>query len=236
MESDSPRSPSIGIPVAIVVGALVIAGALYFSKSAPDASQLAARASVPPQVAGQTDLPVTLVDVPIDEHNPTQGELNAPVTIIAFSDYECQYCKDDFENTFAEIKRAYIDTGKVRYVFKHFPLSQIHPLALSAAHAAACSAEQGKFWEYSATLFAKQPSFSPDDLKLYARSVGLDEKKFVTCLSEDAAEQVVMADIRAGLAAGIIGTPTYVIDGQLVDSEISFSQLRLLIEAALAKK
>lgn len=92
----------------------------------------------------------------ISEDDPVLGSPSAPVTMVEFSDFECPFCQQFHTATWPQLKAKYIDTGKVRYIYKDFPLANIHPHAQRAAEAAACMATQGKFWEYADTLFTNQ--------------------------------------------------------------------------------
>lgn len=96
------------------------------------------------------------IQVTTSSDDPTLGSDNAPVTMVEFSDFECPFCKQYHTATFAQLKTKYIDSGKVRYIYKDFPLTNIHPHAQRAAEAAACVGFQGKFWEYADTLFTQQ--------------------------------------------------------------------------------
>jgi len=109
--------------------------------------------------------------VPI-EGDPVLGSSNAPVTMVEISDFQCPFCGKYARETFPQIKKEYVDTGKVKIIFKNFPLP-MHPNAQKAAEAAECAADQGKFWEYKEKLFANQNNLSVEDLKKYAQESGL---------------------------------------------------------------
>ena len=108
------------------------------------------------------------------------GRADAPVTIIEFSDLQCPYCARNALNTFPEIKRNYIDTGKVRYVARDFPLD-MHPFAMPAAVATRCAGEQGKFWEYRHALFERQNELATAPYDALAAELGLDVPRFAAC-------------------------------------------------------
>lgn len=93
-------------------------------------------------------------------HLPILGDQNAKITIVEFSDFQCPFCESFFTSTFPELKKNYIDTGKVKLAFRHYPLTSIHPNAETAHNAAECANEQGKFWEYHDLLFKNQPTWS----------------------------------------------------------------------------
>lgn len=110
-----------------------------------------------------------------------------------------------------KIEKEYIETGKVKYVFRDFPIKQLHPNAFKAAEAANCSAEQGKYWEMHARLFANQRALGPEDLSGHAEALGLDLSKFQPCLANGKYTAEIRKDIADGGKAGVKGTPTFFI-------------------------
>jgi protein-disulfide isomerase len=143
------------------------------------------------------------------EGAPYKGPENARLTLIEFSDYECPFCSRHFRQTMPRIEKDYVGTGKVKYVFLNFPIESIHPKALKAAEAANCSGEQGKYWEMHDLLFANQKALTPKDLLQYAQTLDLDIAKFQQCLGSGKQAERIRAEISAGRAAGISGTPTF---------------------------
>lgn len=142
---------------------------------------------------------------------PSLGPSDAPVTIVEFSDYECPFCRRYFTSTFQELKAAYIDTRKVRYFFRDFPLEKIHPYARKAAEAAHCAGDQGKFWDMHDTIFQNQSALQTDSLRHFARTMELDLDIFNACLDEGKYAKRVEADVAAGSAVGVTGTPGFFI-------------------------
>ena len=142
---------------------------------------------------------------------PVLGQPDAPVTLVEFSDYQCPFCRQFFATTFPELKRDYIDTGKVRYVFRDFPLDRLHPQARKAAEAAHCAGDQGKYWEMHDRLFRHQETLAPPQLSEHARALGLDGAIFDTCLNSGTHAARVNKGFRDGLAAGVQGTPGFVV-------------------------
>src|SRR2546427_8375547 len=108
---------------------------------------------------------------------PMLGRADAPVTLVEFSDYQCPFCQRFFATTLSAIKKQYVDTGKVRYVFRDFPLDQLHPQARKAAEAVHCAGEHGRYWEMHDLLFQNQKALAPLELTEHARTVGLDGAK-----------------------------------------------------------
>ena len=142
---------------------------------------------------------------------PTLGKADAPVTIVEFSDYQCPYCQRFATTVFAKLKRDYIDTGKVRYVFRDFPLAQIHPQATKAHEGAHCAGEHEKYWEMHDVLFQKQKDLSIEALKQYAQDLGLDAEAFGECLDSGKYQADIQKDVAAGTKAGVRGTPSFII-------------------------
>jgi protein-disulfide isomerase len=124
--------------------------------------------------------------------------------------------------------------GKVRLVFRHFPLT-FHPHAPKAAEAAACANDQGKFWEMHKQLFANQKGLSVEELKAHATAVGLDKAKFDECLDTGKMKALVDADTKAGSDVGVTGTPAFFINGKLISGAQPVSEFEKLIDAELKK-
>lgn len=142
---------------------------------------------------------------------PSLGRPDAPVTVVEFSDFECPFCRRYFSSTFPDLKRSYIDTGKVRYVFVDFPLEQIHPRARKASEGAHCAGDQGKFWEMHDVLFANQKALEPAQLVQHARKLGLDAAAFESCLSSGKQSARINRGLGGGSSVGVTGTPTFLV-------------------------
>ena len=144
---------------------------------------------------------------------PTKGPEAATVTVDEFSDFQCPACSR-MQPVFAQLMEAYGD--RVKFAFRQFPLTSIHPQAFKAAEGALCADAQGKFWEMHDTLFAHQRELGVDQIKERARELGLDTEAFDTCLDSGANRQRVQADLQAGQKAGVTGTPTIFVNGRQV--------------------
>jgi protein-disulfide isomerase len=142
---------------------------------------------------------------------PFLGRADAPVTIVEFSDYECPFCQRFFATTLPALKKEYIDAGKVRYVFRDYPIDQLHPHARKAAEAAHCAGEQGKFWEMHDALFQNPKALAPPQLAEHARAIGLDGPAFDECLRSGRHAATVERGVADGAVAGVRGTPAFVI-------------------------
>jgi len=141
---------------------------------------------------------------------PSLGAADAPVTIVVFSDYQCMFCKAFVVERLPEIKRDFIDTGKVRLVSRDFPLRR-HPRARPAAAAAACADRQDRYWDMHEILFAHQDRFSDEQLRSYAAELELDIESFDRCLADPAIEARIDEDLAVVRQARISGTPAFLI-------------------------
>lgn len=164
---------------------------------------------------------------------PSLGDANAPVTMIEFSDFECPFCARFHSDAYQDIKKNYVDTGKVRLVFKQFPLS-FHPNAQKAGEASLCAHEQEMFWAYHDMLFENQQALSVASLKKYAADLGLDTAEFNECLDSGKMAAQVQADMQEGVSLGVDGTPGFVINGQAVSGALPYAQFVQILDAALA--
>ena len=129
---------------------------------------------------------------------PTVGEKDAPVTIVEFSDYQCPYCRRYSLGVFPALTRKYIDTGKVRYVFRDFPLTSIHRQAAKAHESAHCAGEHNKYWEMHDVLFHKQKDLMIPSLLQYAGDLGIDTEAFRDCLDSGKYAADIQKDIGEG--------------------------------------
>jgi protein-disulfide isomerase len=142
---------------------------------------------------------------------PFKGSERAPVTIVKFEDFQCPYCKT-VQTTYQELLKRY--NGKLRLVHKDLPLDTIHPQARQAAEAARCAGEQGKFWEYHDTLYANSPKAAVEELKAYAKQVGINTESFEQCFTSGKYKGLVQRDLSEGAQLGLTGTPTFFINGR----------------------
>lgn len=158
-----------------------------------------------------------------------RGPANAPITLVAFSDYECPYCKRA-ETTVEEVLKAYPD--KIRYYHRDFPLD-FHAHARPAAMAARCANEQGKFWPYRTALFTSQ-DLSEERLKAIADETGLDRAKFDECLASDKFGAAVDKDMADGVTVGVNGTPAFFVNGRMLSGAQPLDAFKQVIDSELA--
>lgn len=141
--------------------------------------------------------------------DPFKGEKNAKVTLIEFSDYQCPFCARHFRDTIPQLEREYVSTGKLKYIFRNFPIESIHPQAFKAHEAANCAAEQGKYWEMHDRLFANQNALGLKDMPNHAQALKLDLPKFQQCLDSGKYAAKIRKDLADGQKAGVQGTPSF---------------------------
>ena len=177
------------------------------------------------------EAPARLDNVDEDD-DPVLGKKNAPVTIVSFEDYQCPFCKRAFDQTFPQLKKEYIDTGKVKYVYRDFPLS-FHQEAQPAAEATECADEQGKFWEYHDAIFDNQAALGRDLYLKLAGDLKLDVNKFTQCFDSGKYKQEVQADFNYGSQIGVSGTPTFFINGAKLVGAQPYEAFKQLIDAEL---
>ncbi len=186
------------------------------------------------ELAADRDVTVILEPVRADietEGYPALGPADAPVTLVEFSDFECPFC-GRFTPTVDQVKDVY--AGRVRLVYRQFPLREIHPNAQKAAEASLCAEEQGKFWELHDLMFAEQDALTVDDLKGKAERLDMDTQAFTVCLDSDRYADTVQADLRAGQRLGVSGTPALFVNGRPIPGgAVPFETIAKVIDEEL---
>ena len=145
------------------------------------------------------------------------GKADAPVTMVEFTDYECPFCRQFHNASFDELKRKYVDTGKMRYVSRDYPLP-FHPRALPAAKVARCAGEQGRFWEMRHALITS--ALDTETMVKLSKGMNLDVKALQACIADQRVDKALQDDIADADAMGVSGTPTFVLgrsDGDSVE-------------------
>ncbi len=142
---------------------------------------------------------------------PTRGPAAAPITIVEFSDFHCPYCRS-VQPTLTELLAKY--PGKVKVVYRHFPLDSLHPQARRVAEASICAAEQDRFWQFHDRVYASGPDASPETLQRLAGEAGLDGGKFASCVASGRASATVEKDLEEGTRNGVTGTPGFFVNGR----------------------
>ncbi len=141
------------------------------------------------------------------DNEPSKGQASAKVTLVEVSDYHCPFCRRQTLQTLPQVMTDYVDSGKVRYVFVDYPIAQLHPDAFKAHEAAACAGDQGKYWEMHNSLFANPPAREAAQFDAQAKAIGLDQKKFDSCLSSQLHAPAIRASVERMQQLGVGGTP-----------------------------
>lgn len=168
-----------------------------------------------------------------NRHAPALGPTSAPVTLVEFSDFQCPFCAS-VAPTLKQVEREFGDD--VRIVYRHFPLTTIHPYAFKAAEASMCAHDQGEFWAMHDLIFQEQNRVSTADLKEKARRLGLNQREFDTCLDSGRHAALVQEDFDQGQQAGITGTPALFVNGVMLEGgAVSFEVMAEAIRKELAR-
>lgn len=221
------------ISVAIIVAGVIIAGSLSYSSNRPSGGENAIGARGEKIPTNQDALPENTVRVSVEE-DPTLGDPNAPVTLIEFGDFECPFCGRFAMDTKPLLIENEIKQGKLRLVWKDFPLS-IHTRAQKAHEAARCAQEQGKFWEYHDILFQNLRNLKISDLEDYASRLNLDRNSFDVCLKSEKYTALVQKGVEEGIRAGVRGTPAFLVNGTLLVGALPYQAFSNAINEALKK-
>ncbi len=159
-----------------------------------------------------------------------QGSQDAPVTLMEYGDYQCPYCG----MAYPVVKQVQRRMGEsMCFVFRNFPLTEVHPFAEGAAEAAEAAGEQGKFWEMHDTLYENQNALAPEDLVGYAQLLHLNVPRFITDLKTRAHARRIREDFLSGVRSGVNGTPTFFINGVRHDGASDFETLLAAVRARL---
>lgn len=140
-----------------------------------------------------------------------RGSPEAPVTIVEFTDYQCPYCRRHAQNTLPQLLERYIETGKLRYGVREFPLEQLHPDAIRLAHAALCAGEQGRYWEMHDRLMATPQQATRKSIAPAAKALEIDEPAFAACIDTQRQADTIRSDVASGVQLGVRGTPFFAI-------------------------
>lgn len=224
-------------PLAIILGAVVISFSILVSGGVIKIKGVNSNSALGTQQGGAVlDAPTVDDQVPEEptgpvkvslDDDPVLGDKNAPVTLVEFSDYECPFCKRHFEATYQDLKKNYIDTGKVKLVFRDLPLSFHDPMATTEAIAANCAREQGgdsAYFKMHDIMFEKTTSngngLTKDDLYKFSTDLGLNAGNFKTCLDSEKYKDEVAKDLADAATVGASGTPSFFIGKSTQDGTI----------------
>ena len=216
---------------AVIVGIAVLLGAnmMIDKLGGQGATQLAGGVAGAP-----TGNDNNIVEVAVRKTAPREG--TGKIVVQEFSDFQCPFCQKFWNENFKQIKKNYIDTGKITFIYRHFPLS-FHQNAKKAAEAAECANLQNKFWAYHDILFTKGKAdgagLDVESLKSYAGETGLDVTEFNSCLDKSKTADIVEIDTKEGQKAGVTGTPTFFINGKRLVGALPYTEFEKAIEEAL---
>ena len=231
--TNKSQGSSYVVPVAIIIAGALIAGAVYFSNGT---------ARPKTNTANDTDIEDDLgtpgpIDISVDINGwPVLGDQNAPITLVEYADFACSFCGKFHTETLPSIKKDYIDTGKVKLVYKDFPVVG-GDMAAEAAH---CAGEQGKYWEYFDLLFDKQSTDrgtwnTVEAHKKYAEELGLNANALASCFNERKYQTKVQAATAEALKNGGQGTPFFIVGETPISGAQPYSVFQATFDAELAK-
>ena len=242
-----PTNRLIPVLVILLIVASFLLGSLYTKVQYYEKGGTAVAAAGTGNVAGtgtqpaaEPEEPSAPVNIDVTDY-PRLGNKNAKVAIVEFTDYQCPFCERLFSDAFPKIKKEYIDTGKVQYMVRDFPLFQIHPQAQKAAEAANCAKDQNKFWEMHDKLFSNQSALQIEDLKKYAGELGLNAGTFNSCLDSGKYTDKIKKDQTDGEGLGVRGTPASFIgtingnavNGSQISGAVPFETFKATIDGLL---
>ncbi len=250
-------SPEIILAISILLGAVILGYSMMTAANAIGTGiqgltlqgtgnpSLIPTPTPDPSLGNNPPAPTAQMSDLIQNGAGTLGNENAPITIVEFSDYQCPFCRAWFKDTKGQLQTNYIDTGKVKLVYKDFPLS-FHPMAQPYAEAARCAGDQSKYWEMHDKIFNEQSTkgqgtvqdFTATDIKKWATDLGLDATAFNNCLDTAKYASAVQANFTEGQQIGVSGTPAFFIGksdgtGQLVVGAQPYTVFQQAIDSLL---
>lgn len=228
------------ILIALLVVAAFLIGTMYTKISYLEKGGISGTTATPAPIAGAPAAPAPGQKVNVSVGNlPVLGDKNAKVTVIEFADFRCPYCEQWFKQVESSLIKDYVNTGKVKFAFRHYAF--LGAPSTLAANASECANEQGKFWDYHDYLYKNQPPetdtsmYTVDNLTSVAQNMGMDASKFKDCLSSNKYNANVSKDLSDGQAAGVNGTPSTFINGIISVGAQPYTSFKTLIDAELAK-
>ncbi len=230
MENQKKRDSLL--TTAILIAAILISGSLIYSagvKSFKPETQTAAIQEAAQGATGKIASPQIGDDVIL-------GDPEAPVTIFIFSDYQCPACGLFYQQTEHLLRKNYVETKKAKMVHKDFPLENIHPLARSAAEAAECGRDQGRYWIYHDALLERQKELGQIDFAELAETLGLNKTEFSQCYNNRKYKDEVTTDLSEGLNLGVEATPTIFINDKMIQGAYPYNVFSQAIDEVLNKR
>lgn len=229
------RQSSLGIPIAIVIAGLLIALAIFFNGSQKTNTPVGTDNGT-----GQAEVSVA----PVTEEDHILGNPNAPIVIVEYSDFDCPFCKQ-FHDTMHRIMAEYGEEGSVAWVYRHFPINQLHPNAERLAAASECVAELGgndAFWSFANLIFNERSQNELTDISQlpdFAERSGVSRSAYNTCVEEGRYTEEIKSDIQAAIEAGARGTPYSVLmaGGQqgIISGARPYNEIKQMIDTVLTQ-
>ena len=225
------------LAISILVAALVIGGSLVWSASLRGDTR--GLAEVTENTGGSQ--PSNNNNLSSDD-DVILGDEAAPVTLVSFGDYQCPFCRKMFEEVESRLRNDYIKTGKLKMVYRDFPIDSLHPYARGAAEAAECARDQGRYWMYHDLLFEKQSEIPRMDFVSEAGKLGLNAAQFRQCYESKKYAAEVEKDYQDGIGAGVTGTPGNFIfasgdssQSKFLPGALPYEAFKAAIEEALSR-
>lgn len=242
-QTASSSTPPLSMPVAILLGSVVVALGVFFGLRGPASAPVGnAQPQAPQALTGNLE---AIRPISADDH--IRGNPNAPVKIVEYSDFECPFCKR-FHETMQQVMSEYGDQGQVAWVYRHLPLDQLHSKARKEAVASECAAELGgndAFWKFTDRFMELTPSNDQTDIAMVlpqiAREIGLNEAQFTACLASGKYDKHIEEDAQNAAATGGSGTPWSVIIGANgkkypLSGAQPYEAIKQLVDTALTAK
>ena len=237
MDQENKNKSQNFLAASILIAAILISGSIFYSKGNNQVqnnqnNQAAQNKNNQLAQVGELNLADVLKIKPTDV---ILGDEKAPVTIVEYSDYQCPFCERFFTESELLLRKEYIETGKVKMIYRDFPLPG-HPYAMPAALAANCAKDQGKFWAYHDVLFKKQNELANLDYVQVAKDLGLNTADFKSCLDSKKYQSQIQKDFEEGSNIGVNGTPTFFINGKQLVGAQPYSSFKTAIDQELNNK
>jgi protein-disulfide isomerase len=228
-EQGNKSKSNYALPVSIVFASLLISGTLFYTTSS----------SLPAKITDPNEEPTVVEGMTIQDNDHVLGSPDAKVTIFEYSDFQCPFCRSFYNSAYQSIKSKYVDTGEVKLVFRHLPLS-FHPAAAISASAVECASEQGQFWEMHDKIFDAQTphgggtvQYGIDDLVTWADEIGLDADLIKSCIESEKYTGKIAANSNEATQFGLNGTPSFIVNNKVVIGALPFSAFSEVIENEL---
>jgi protein-disulfide isomerase len=231
-QNNTQRNPDYMLPVSILIAGVLIAGAVLYKN--PSGSGAPLGQDPGPQVVSGEGLELNAGDVIL-------GDPNAPVTLIEYSDFQCPFCGRFYSQTEPLIKENYVQTGKVKFVYRHFAF--LGPESRAAANAVECAKDQGAFWQFHDEIFEAEIRDGREhngnlDRPLFlsiAQGMGFDMAEYTSCLDTNKYADKVESDYAVAQTLGVAATPTIFVNDKMIEGALPYENFRLIIEQELAK-